>query len=116
MTRIIRLPALLSLAVLLSCSSGHLIEDKALRNAVADDYLARSTVYSQVRPDLFGMADTISSTAMREAVTFLLSYMPLSDLAVYEPGYLFENAALALRTRSEMPWGNIVPSGIFMNF
>lgn len=116
MTRIIRLPALLSLAVLLSCSNGHLIKDRTLRNAVTDDYLARSTVYSPVRPDLFGMTDTISSTALREAVTFLLSYMPLSDLAVYEPGYLFENAALALLARSEMPWGNNVPPGIFLNF
>lgn len=116
MTRIIRLPALLSLAVLLSCSSGHLIEDKALRRAITDDYLARSAVYSPVRPDLFGMTDTVSRTALREAVTFLLSYMPLSDLAVYEPGYLFENAAAALRARSEMPWGGNVPPGIFLNF
>jgi hypothetical protein len=42
--------------------------------------------------------------------------MPLSDLAVYEPGYLTDHAVTALRTRSEMPWGPEIPVGIFLNF
>lgn len=116
MTRIIRLPAFLLMAALLSCGGGHLIDDKPLRNAVAGDYNARSEIYGEKRSDLFGMADTISDRALREAVTFLLAYMPLSDLAVYEPGYLAENVSLALRTREEMPWGKEVPSDIFLNF
>jgi len=116
MTRIIWLPALLAMAVLLSCSSGHLIEDKSLRKAIAGDFRSRSETYSQLRGDLFAMADTISDTALGEAVTFLLAYMPLSDLAVYEPGYLAASAATALRARNELPWGKSVTSEIFLNF
>ena len=116
MTRIIRLPALISLTVLLSCSSGHLIEDRTMRRAVADDYLARSMTFSEVRPDLFGMTDTVSERSLGEAITFLLAYMPLSDLAVCEPQYLYENAEAALRARAEMPWGRNVPPGTFLNF
>ena len=116
MTRIIWLSALVSLTVLLSCSKSHLIEDKTMRRAVTDDYLSRSVTYSAVRPDLFSITDTVSESALREAVTFLLAYMPLSDMAVCEPGYLYENAAAALRTRREMPWGESVPPGIFLNF
>lgn len=116
MIRIIRLPVLLFMAVLLSCSSGHLIEDKSFREAVSADYRARSDNFAAVRSDLFGIADTVEDPALREAVTFLLAYMPLSDLAAYEPGYLTDNAGTALRARREMPWGESVPTGIFLNF
>lgn len=116
MTWIIRLPAFLLMAVLLSCSSGHLIDDKPLRKAVVRDYSARSDIHGGTRSDLFGMADTISDRALREAVTFLMAYMPLSDMAVCEPGYLAENVSAALRARREMPWGEAIPSGIFLNF
>lgn len=106
----------MSMAVLLSCNSGHLIEDKSLRESVAGDYRARSATCAGVRGDLFGMADTVGDPALREAVTFLLAYMPLSDLAVYEPGYLADNAAAALKAKEEMPWGRSVPTDIFLNF
>mgnify|MGYP000848167399 FL=1 len=106
----------MSVAVLLSCSSGHLIEEKSLRESVAGDYRARSGIYAGVRGDLFGMADTVDDVSLREAVTFLLAYMPLSDLAVYEPAYLADNAAAALKARKEMPWGRSVPSELFLNF
>jgi len=107
---------LISTAVLLSCSSGHLIEDKSLRESVAGDYRERSAIWSAIRGDLFGMADTVGDASLQEAVTFLLAYMPLSDLAVYEPGYLADNASAALRAREEMPWGRHVPPDLFLNF
>ncbi|HCM59617.1 MAG TPA: hypothetical protein DIS74_04445, partial [Bacteroidales bacterium] len=60
MTWIIRLPALLFMAVLLSCSGSHLIDDNSLRKAIADDFRSRSEIHGTSRSDLFGMADTIS--------------------------------------------------------
>ncbi len=104
------------MAVLLSCSSRHLIDDKSMRETVAGDYRARSEIFAESRDDQFGVTDTIDDIPLREAVTFLLAYMPLSDLAVYGPGYLYDNAAAALRARGEMPWGLEVPPGIFLNF
>lgn len=116
MTRIIRLPVFLCLAVLLSCSNRHLIDDKSMRENIAGDYRARSEIYGAARSDLFAMADSISGNHLREAVTFLLAYMPLSDMAVCEPGYVYENAVSALRARGEMPWGRVIPPEIFLNF
>ena len=116
MARIIRLPALIILAVLFSCSNNHLIVDRPYRQAILDDYRARSDIYASSRSDLFSMADSINEEPLREAVTFMLAYMPLSDMAVFEPHYLKENVALALRTRSEMPWGNEIPYRLFLNF
>ena len=116
MTRIIRLPAFTVMAVLLSCSNSHLIVDKSFRNQVLDDYKARAERYGSVRSDLFGITDTISDGQTREAISFLLAYMPLSDLAVYEPGYLAGHVDAALKTRAEMPWGPSVPAELFLNF
>jgi hypothetical protein len=63
------------------------------------------------------MTDTVSDRALREAVTFLLSYMPLSDLAVYEPDYLAANAAAALRAQGVNCRGvSNDPADIFLNF
>lgn len=116
MTRIIRLPVFVCMAVLLSCSSGHLIDDRSMRETLAGDYRARSEIFAESHTTLFGMADTICDTRLREAVTFLLAYMPLSDFAACEPGYLYDNAALALRARNEMRWGAKVSPEMFLNF
>lgn len=116
MTRIYRLPAVTFMAVLLSCSNSHLIVDKSLRNDINNDYRTRAEVYSPARPDLFALADTIKDDTRREAVQFLLAYMPLSDIAVYEPGDLLANVDAALKTRSEMPWGSAVPADLFLHF
>ncbi len=116
MTRIIRLPALTAMAVLLSCSNSHLIVDKSLRDDVLEDYRARAEKYGAFRSDLFSITDTISDNASREAVSFLLAYMPLSDLAVYTADNLTGHAAAALKTRAAMPWGPSVPVDLFLNF
>jgi hypothetical protein len=116
MTRIVRLPAVTFMAVLLSCSNSHLIVDKAFRDEINNGYQARVKVYSPVRPELFILADTLHDDLRREAVQFLLAYMPLSDLAVYEPGLLLSQVDAALKTRTEMPWGSSVPADLFLHF
>ncbi len=104
------------MVALLSCSNSHLIVDKSFRNGIREDYLARAELYSPIRGDLFGIADTIKDNARREAIQFLLAYMPLSDLAVYRPESLLSNIDAALRAREEMPWGPSVPDDIFLHF
>lgn len=116
MKRIFRLQALIAMAVLLSCSNGNLIVDKSLMDELAADYGARAETYSSTRGDLFAMADTLSNDALKVAVQFLLAYMPLSDLSAVEPGYVADNAAVALRTREEMPWGPGIPLDVFLHF
>lgn len=116
MKRIIRLQALIAMAVLLSCSNSNLIVDKSLLDEISSDYTARAEAYSSTRADLFTMADTLSDADLQDAVQFLLAYMPLSDISVLEPGYLVEHAAAALRTREEMPWGPEIAVDVFLNF
>lgn len=112
----IRLPALLVMAVLLSCGNNHLIVDRSYRETVEADYGRRISMFAPEVTPLFSLADTIRNKQLREAVEFLLAYMPLSDIAVYDPGFLLANANAALSAREEMPWGDSIPSEIFLHF
>jgi transglutaminase-like putative cysteine protease len=116
MTRIIRLPLVFLTAALLSCSNSHLIVDRSYRNDVEDDFRARAALYSASVPDLFRLPDTIKNNARREAVQFILAYMPLSDLAVYDPLFLLDNVNAALKAREETAWGASVPYEVFLHF
>ena len=104
------------MAVLLSCSNSHLIVDSSYKKEVLNDYRTRASVYSPAGCDLFFIADTVNDVATQEALQFLLAYLPLSDLAAYDPGTLYENVAYALRTRDEMPWGTDIPYEVFLHF
>ncbi|MFT4072618.1 MAG: transglutaminase-like domain-containing protein [Dysgonamonadaceae bacterium] len=52
----------------------------------------------------------------KQALQFLYAYMPLSDMADYSPVFMHMNVRYALRARSEMPWGKIIPEDIFLHF
>lgn len=47
---------------------------------------------------------------------FLYAYMPLSDLADYEPSFYLNQVRYAFKAREEMPWGKDVPEDIFRHF
>ncbi len=106
----------LLLAAALMCLSAchrnaHFITDKQYRAEVHADYEARMAGF----PMLSLQLDTL--TAMeREAMEFLYAYMPLSDLADYEPQFYLDQVRCAFRARQEMPWGKAVPEDVFRHF
>ena len=52
----------------------------------------------------------------REAMEFLYAYMPLSDLADYEPSFYLQQVRYAFKAREEMPWGKDIPEDVFRHF
>ena len=66
--------------------------------------------------DLFGVLDQPMSGAERKALTFLLAYAPLSDLADLDGAYFLETVQSALRAKREMPWGSSIPEEIFLRY
>ncbi len=106
----------LLLAAALMCLSAchrnaHFITDKQYRAEVHADYEARMAGF----PMLSLQLDTLSR-AEREAMEFLYAYMPLSDLADYEPQFYLDQVRCAFRARQEMPWGKAVPEDVFRHF
>ena len=52
----------------------------------------------------------------KQALEFLYAYMPLSDLADYQPDFFLKNTQFSLKARQEMPWGKSIPEEEFLHF
>ncbi|MCR4658696.1 MAG: transglutaminase domain-containing protein [Bacteroidales bacterium] len=108
------LPLLLCAVLLASCGRNpHFITNKEYRQQVENDFECRmsqfSTLNSQLRLDTLNRAE-------REAMQFLYAYMPLSDMADYEPAFFLEQVRGAFQAREEMAWGRSVPEDVFRHF
>ncbi len=52
----------------------------------------------------------------KQSMEFLYAYMPLSDLADYQPEFFLKNVQYSLKARAEMPWGKNIPEEEFLHF
>lgn len=105
-------PLLVGLVLLASCQRDpHFITDKGYRADVHEDFEDRMAEF----PMLDVRLDTLSAME-REAMEFLYAYMPLSDLADYEPQFYLDQVRYAFKAREEMPWGKTVPEDVFRHF
>ncbi len=105
-------PLLMGLVLLASCHRDpHFITDKGYRAEVHEDFEERMAQF----PMLDVRLDTLSAME-REAMEFLYAYMPLSDLADYEPQFYLDQVRYAFKAREEMPWGQTVPEDVFRHF
>ena len=89
----------------------HFITDRAYRDEVHADFEARMAEFPMLEVQL----DTLSRME-REAMEFLYAYMPLSDLADYEPAFYLQQVRYAFKARKEMPWGKDIPEDVFRHF
>ena len=105
-------PLLMGLVLLASCHRDpHFITDKGYRAEVHEDFEERMAQF----PMLDVRLDTLSAME-REAMEFLYAYMPLSDLADYEPQFYLDQVRYAFKAREEMPWGKDIPEDVFRHF
>lgn len=51
----------------------------------------------------------------KEAVAFLISYMPERDAKTLSSAFLLENVQYAYKARAEFPWAKEVPDSVFLN-
>ena len=98
------------------CSIDHLINDKNYLRNVESALAERQQSASNRHEKLFSVFDGKLNTQQIEALKFLFAYMPLSDLADYKGDFFLENANIALRTRKESQWGEIIPEEIFLHY
>ena len=113
MKRRIVLAAVVLLALVGCRRDPHFITDRDYRSMVHEDFETRVSQFSMLNSQL--RLDTLSR-AEREAMEFLYAYMPLSDLADYEPAFYLDQVRYAFRAREEMPWGKDIPEDVFRHF
>lgn len=109
---------LLLLCILFVCAAcnneKHFITDNNFRNEVEKDFEAKKTALPE--GELFSIFNSTMDPVEKEALTFLYAYMPIGDITDYEGDFYLDNIRASFRAREEMPWGKIVPEGIFRHF
>jgi hypothetical protein len=99
-----------------SCSNRHLIHDNRYLQLVESSFRERRTLAANRAGELFSVFDRSLSARQKEALKFLYSFMPLSDLADYSGEFFLANVNVSLRALDESPWGKDIPEEIFLHY
>jgi len=94
----------------------HFITDKTYRETVETKYQSLSKTIS---PEFFKEVNAAKKELTppeQEAYEFLYAYMPLSDLADYQPSYFMKIVQKTFEIKNTMPWGKSVPEAEFRHF
>jgi len=71
---------------------------------------------SKSQVPIWTIFDQKLSSEEKQALEFVYAYMPLSDLADYQPEFFLKNVQFSLKARAEMPWGKTIPEEEFLHF
>ena len=71
---------------------------------------------SKSRVPIWDIFNQSLSPEEKQAMEFLYAYMPLSDLADYQPEFFLKNVQYSLKALQEMPWGKTIPEEEFLHF
>ena len=109
---------ILAAAVLSGCGENHFISDRSFRRTVHEDFVSRMDEMNWSKVPFDKTGDAVCGEAIsveeREAMEFLYAYMPLADIADYEPSFYLENVRASFAARREMGWK--VPEREFRHF
>jgi hypothetical protein len=111
------LSAVLVLVLFVSCSKEKALIQNPDRLADIQRMLSvqkELTTKSQV--PIWDIFNQPLSPEEKQALEFVYAYMPLSDLADYQPEFFLENVQFSLKARAEMPWGKTIPEEEFLHF
>ncbi len=106
----------MALATSVVPAGAQLIRDPEMAGKIERQLKLQQEIAARRDEAMFGVLRQELSYDERQAVKYLLAFMPLSDLADYSGGFFLENARVALKARREMPWGKDIPEDIFLHF
>jgi hypothetical protein len=111
------LSAVLVLLLFVSCSKEKALIQNPDRLADIQQMLSvQKELSSKSQVPIWDIFNTKLSVEEKQALEFVYAYMPLSDLADYQPGFFLKNVQYSLKARAEMPWGKTIPEEEFLHF
>jgi hypothetical protein len=106
----------LTVLVLAGCSENHLINDARYKVKVDSAFSATMNLSPVLKSEVSGILSKNLSPRENEAFRYLYAFMPLNDLAGYDPGFYLENVKTSFKAVSDSPWGNSIPVEIFLHY
>lgn len=90
------------------------ISNPAYLEMVEEDFQLKKNLIGN--DSLFNIFDKCRGKREREALKFLYAYMPIGDIADYNPQIYLDGVRHALMVRRKMAWGDSIPEDIFRHF
>lgn len=118
MKRYLAITLILS-TILASCeqfSGNHLIKSKAQRQEVETKFAERLNFIRAADTSINVILAQKLSPKELEGFKFLYAYMPLCDLAMLSPSFVFQQVSTALEAKKTFKWGRKIPADIFLHF
>lgn len=108
--------SLVTLIVKLAIPRGDkpVISNPAYLEMVEEDFQMKKNLIGN--DSLFKIFDKCRGKREREALKFLYAYMPIGDIADYNPQIYLDGVRHALMVRRKMAWGASIPEDIFRHF
>ncbi|MDP3433496.1 MAG: transglutaminase-like domain-containing protein [Bacteroidota bacterium] len=109
--------AILIFILFLSCAKKQeLIKNSERLTDIQRMLSVQKELTSNSQIPIWDIFDRQLSSEEKQAMEFLYAYMPLSDLADYQPDFFLKNTQFSLKARAEMPWGKTIPEEEFLHF
>ena len=100
-----------------SCKKqGELIQEPSRQADIQRMLDVQKRLTSNSQPTLWDIFNQKLTADERQALEFLYAYMPLSDLADYQPSFFLANVRQSLKARKEMAWSSKVPEDVILHF
>ena len=103
-------------SLLSSCgkdSGPHFITDSATRQKIQADFKSRKEAVGN--DALFEITEPMT-TEEREAMEFLLAYMPIGDITDYGTSYFLDQVRQTLSMRDQVSWKDSIPESVFRHY
>lgn len=108
---------LLILVFLISCTRGvDLIQNPERKADIQHMLSVQKELTAKSQIPIWTIFSQELSSDEKQALEFIYAYMPLSDLADYQPEFFLKNVKYSLKSRTEMPWGKTIPEEEFLHF
>jgi len=97
-------------------ANGQIITDKNRLLDIQTMLVKQKQMMGNHRSEIWSYLETVSNSNERQALNFLYAYMPLSDLADYEPSFFHANVKQSIKATKELSWGTTIPENVFLHF
>lgn len=116
MNAFLRIAGLLIFSGISISAFPQLIQNPERLKRLESDLKIQQELAAKRSQKLFKPLAILSDPDEKQAMSFLLAYAPLSDLADYDAGFFLENVRMSLKARQERPWGMQIPEDVFLHF
>ncbi len=97
-------------------SNSQIIQNKRLLSKIDSMLIIQKRLAISNKSEIFDIFIKNMSADAKSALSFIVAFSPLSDLADYSSQFMLDNVEQSLKAKRETLWGNSIPEEVFVHF